>query len=77
MMKSREEILAKAEELVQFEEESAQREASFILFDIAGESEADMCSDDGIHDYLHSYKRWSEKPVLQAAHTIASDFLNN
>lgn len=53
-MKSREEILAKARMLENFSKDSAQTEARYILLDIAGDSEADMFSEAGIHDYLHS-----------------------
>ena len=53
-MKTRDEILAKAEELKGFNGNAVQEESHFILIDIAGDSDEDMFSEDGILDMLYS-----------------------
>jgi hypothetical protein len=73
-MKSREEILNKAESLASFAEASVQHEARLILMDIAGSDEADMFSADGIHDLLFSLER-EEDETVQAAAQLVRDFL--
>lgn len=74
MMKSREEILAKAEELKGFEGNPVQEEAHFLLLDIAGATDADMFSPDGIHDLLHSLSK-NEGTVEAQAADIVFEFL--
>lgn len=71
MMKSREEILAKAEELKQFEGNTVQEEAHFMLLDIAGDSDADMFSEDGILDMLYSTSKHEGTVEAQAADIVA------
>lgn len=71
MMKSREEILAKAEELKQFEGNAVQEEAHFMLLDIAGDSDADMFSEDGILDMLYSTSKHEGTAEAQAADIVA------
>ena len=71
MMKSREEMLAKAEELKQYEGNPVQEEAHFMLLDIAGESDADMFSQDGIHDMLYSMSKHEGTVEAEAANIVA------
>lgn len=73
-MKSREEILSKAESLASFANGSVQEEARLILTDIAGSDEADMFSEDGIHDLLFSLER-EEDETVQAAAQLVRQFL--
>lgn len=75
MMKSRQEMLEKAEELKQFEGNPVQEEVHFMLLDIAGESDADMFSEDGIHDMLYSMSKHEGTVEAEAAGIVAK-FLN-
>lgn len=76
-MKTREEILAKAEELRDFERFTVQQETRYMLLDIAGDTEADMLSEDGVHDYLHAQKRWGGTDMSAQAVEIVTEFLHN
>jgi hypothetical protein len=70
-MKSREEILAKAEELKNFDGNEVQEETYFMLLDIAGDSDADMFSEAGIHDMLYSMSKHEGTVTAQAADIVA------
>ena len=71
MMKSREEILAKAEELKDFDGNAVQEEAHFMLLDIAGDSEEDMFSEAGVMDMLHSMSKHEGTVEAEAADMVA------
>lgn len=73
-MKSRDEILAKAESLASFDQASKEGEARLILMDIAGSDEADMFSADGALDLLASLDR-DEDENVQAASRMVYEFL--
>ena len=74
-MKSREEILTKAEEFAGVPGDSIEGEAYWVLTTLAGESEADMFSEAGIHDFLYSLEK-EEGEAVSAAASIVSEFLN-
>lgn len=76
-MKTREEILAKAEELRDFERFTVQQETRYMLLDIAGDTEENMLSEDEIQDYLHSQKCWGGTDMSAQAVEIVTEFLNN
>lgn len=73
-MKTRDEILAKAESLASFDQTSTEGEARLILKDIAGTDEADMFSADGALDLLATLDR-DEDETVQAASRMVYDFL--
>lgn len=75
-MKTREEIVAKAEELKNFEGNEVQEETHYLLLDIAGSSDEDMCSEAGILDMLYPL-RANEGTVEAQAADIVSKFLNS
>lgn len=75
-MKSREEILAKAKEFASAPSDSIEGETYWVLTQLAGESEADMFSTDGAHDFLYSLEKEEGEAVSEAA-SIVSEFLNN
>lgn len=75
-MKTREEILVKAEELKDFEGNAVQEESHFILIDIAGDSDEDMFSEDGILDMLYSMSQQEADPVVSEAADIVLKFIN-
>jgi uncharacterized protein YwgA len=52
-MKSREEIIAKADELKSAEEDSVEMEAQQILLEIAGTEASSMLSDEDIEELLY------------------------
>lgn len=73
-MKTREQILAKAEELKDFHGNPVQEEAHFMLLDIAGDSEEDMFSEDGTLDMLASMSK-HEGTVEAEASDMVYEFL--
>ena len=74
-MKSREEIMAKAEEFASAPADSVEGEAHWILMTLAGDSEADMFSTAGAHDFLYSLEK-DEEGSAAAEASIVSEFLN-
>jgi len=73
-MKTRNEILAKAETLAPFDQDTTEGEARSILLEIAGPDEADMCSTDGTFDLLATLDRDDDETV-QAASKLVYEFL--